>query len=154
MSNFQIQLSIIAARSRWAFYDAVYDCKMIEANRLCSGGTTCIFRYLKERYGSGKAVLKLLLDELSVCGKKIPITGDKQAVLNYIAKHHIWLLDDVLITNKEEEAMTIMNGSLNGMLKYLVSAYGSLEVVTASLHQIVRHGHLKSLHLLPHLSGC
>lgn len=54
------ELKRIARKHSWAFEEAVYDQKLIEANRIVSAGVNDCFQYLKEAYGSKREVLKML----------------------------------------------------------------------------------------------
>ena len=142
------QLKIIASKHRWALEELVYDEKTKEWNKAQSTGAKAMFDLLKEKLGSGKAVLakakQLLAD------KEIVIdTGNPSGDLMLIAQRHTWALEEVLLDQVEAETKNLFP-SANAMFRYLSSAYGSPQVALGTLLALVlnQRERRKTLHLV------
>ena len=111
------ELKIIAKKHRWAFEEATFDLCMIEANKLGISYKQQ-FAYLKERFGSGREVLRRAVEELKVL-RIPPPTGTPKDQLQQVIRYYVWVLDTLTVEEKEKQAVELFS-SVQKMYGYML----------------------------------
>lgn len=131
------ELKIIAVRCHWAYEDLVFDGLCTEWNHLCKLSLKKQFSYLKEKYGSGRAVLGVLCSHLKENNLFIPGGDTAKEQLRAIVDRYPQILEDLTYQLKCKEAREMFE-TVNGMFRYLKGIHGSTQSVLAALQHITR----------------
>lgn len=129
------ELKVIAKKHRWAFEEMAFDLCMMQANKL-NGNKHGSFRYLKSRLGTGVQVLQAALNELPILKVPQP-TGTHQNQLNEIARVTPWVFYDMVVEQKEEEAVELIQGSISELYRYLLCEYKNALSIMETLKWLI-----------------
>jgi hypothetical protein len=148
------QLKSIGKRHRWAWEELVYDEKCKEWNSLCGAGMRAMVYYLLQHcQNSPKVAISRVWVEIQLCRvrkTRLVVDFTEKADLIKLVKRYGWIMEEVMMTVKDDETKTLYSQPLSSMYRYLKTRYGTGSEVLERLSCLIltQRRRVKTLHLV------
>ncbi len=141
------ELRTIAKVHRWAYEEWTYAICMLQANRM-DGRPNEQIAYLISRFGSAMQLFRETIKECKALKLIPPSEGSPKDKMRTVLRCYPWVLDELTVTQKEEEAVELFV-SLQRMYSFMLYEFHNALSVWENLKWLilVQRERRKTIHL-------